>query len=51
MTEQENRNELMIKLVEQYLRHVSHKTDNPYVEEIARKVVELDLLCMWMLTQ
>lgn len=51
MSEQERRNELMIRLIERYLFHSNYKTDNPVVEEMAGKMVELDLLLMWIVTQ
>ncbi|MCD8010932.1 MAG: hypothetical protein LUF34_09190 [Lachnospiraceae bacterium] len=47
----DRRREKLFEVIERYLFHSNFKTDNPIVEEITEAVIDVELLCLWELTQ
>lgn len=47
----ENKNDLLIQIVERYQYHKNFKTDNPITAEIKEKICDLELHEMWTITQ
>lgn len=46
-----NRSELLFEAAERYIFHSSYSSDNPILQQIADKMVEIEIDEMWMLTQ
>ena len=49
MTERE-RNKLF-QVIDRFIFHSNYQSDNPATQEMARKMRDIDLFEMWMLTQ
>lgn len=47
----DNTNDLLIRVIERYLYHCNYETDNLFLAEMARKMCDIEISEMWMLTQ
>ena len=47
----EQTNDKLAQVVENYQRHIKAKTQNPIVGEIIKDLIDIDLWEMWALTQ